>query len=225
MHTPTKVRTENQDNAVTVRLTGDVCGALINLSGRRRFTSQRIVLYSVLAAQGDKDASQTAREALTLFRDAHTALLGNANGLPGVFCTDLENAYFGSLRGDTIIRSFIDLAERTLTAIETHSRQAPALLEELTRSATPTLTVLNQITTIYEEQSKQYAQQARKHLKGIMTDIETIAKEARMVSFNAQIVAARAGTAGREFAVVAGVLSGITGQIDGLVRAAMDGAV
>jgi len=36
------------------------------------------------------------------------------------------------------------------------------------------------------------------------------------VSFNAQVMAARAGQHGREFAVVANVLSGITAEIDGL---------
>jgi len=61
-------------------------------------------------------------------------------------------------------------------------------------------------------------------LRGIMTDIETIAKQAKMVSFNARIVAARAGQAGKEFSVVAGVLSNITTEIDDLVRAALSGA-
>jgi hypothetical protein len=41
-----------------------------------------------------------------------------------------------------------------------------------------------------------------------------------VVSFNAQIMAARAGQHGREFAVVANVLSDITGEIDGLTRKA-----
>ncbi|WP_382328537.1 hypothetical protein ACFJGX_13125 [Hydrogenophaga sp. UC242_50] len=40
------------------------------------------------------------------------------------------------------------------------------------------------------------------------------------MSFNAQVVAARAGQHGREFAVVANVLSDITGEIDGLTRKA-----
>lgn len=53
-----------------------------------------------------------------------------------------------------------------------------------------------------------------------MSDIETIAKVARTVSFNAQIVAAQLATRGGN-PVGAGVLSGISGQTDQLVRAAM----
>ena len=65
----------------------------------------------------------------------------------------------------------------------------------------------------------------RKQLAGIMSDIESIAKQARMVAFNAQIVAARAGNAGKEFSVVAGVLSDITSEIDTLVKEAMNDSV
>jgi hypothetical protein len=39
-----------------------------------------------------------------------------------------------------------------------------------------------------------------------------------VVSFNAQVMAARAGQHGREFAVVANVLSDITTEIDRLTR-------
>lgn len=51
-------------------------------------------------------------------------------------------------------------------------------------------------------------------------DIRSVAKEAKGLSFNAQIMAARAGQHGREFAMVANVLSDITGEIDGLTRQA-----
>ena len=208
-------------NFATQPLSGDVYGALINLSGRRRFTSQRLVLYAVLASLGHDHAVASSREALVLFRDAHAALIDGKGELPGVFCKELEDAYFGPSQGDRRICEFIQLAENTLDAIESESRQARALLDELVRSATPLLAALNRITQVYEDLAKRNAQQVKKQLHGIMGDIKSIAKQARMVAFNAQIVAARAGQAGREFAVVAGVLTDITGEIDELVHSAL----
>ncbi|MEO7580324.1 MAG: methyl-accepting chemotaxis protein [Massilia sp.] len=202
-------------------LSGEIFGALINLSGRRRFTSQCLVLFAVLGLHGEAGATQTARDALKLFRDAHTVLVHGDRTLPGIFCPELNDAYFGSLGADRAVLAFIDLAERALQAIDSGSAAAPELLAELTRSTTPTLAILNQLTTIYEEQSKRHAVLMKKQLRGVITDIETIAKQAKMVAFNARIVAARAGQAGKEFAVVAGVLSNITIEIDDMVRVAL----
>lgn len=208
-------------------LSGEVFSALINLSGRRRFTSQRIVLYALLASQGEpggQEHAATAREALALFRGAHKALLGEADGLPGVFCAELRVAYFGKMEGDRQIVAFADLGERTLNAIARGAAQAAELLAELVRATTPTLAILNTITGIYEEQAKRNARLVRKQLRGVITDIETINRQARMVAFNARIVAARAGAAGKEFSVVAGVLSNISGEIDEMVAAALAAA-
>lgn len=214
----------SDEDASVVPLSGEVFGMLINLSGRRRFTSQRLVLYAVLASQGHENAAAIGREALGLFRGAHTSLLKRSGDLPGVFCPELEDAYFGRLEGDRHIRHFIDIAERTLNAIEDKLRAAPELLAELVKTTTPLLAILNQITSIYEEQSKKHARLMRNQLRGIMTEIETIAREANMVALNARIVAARSGVAGKEFSVVAGVLSNITNEIDNLVKAALNGA-
>lgn len=207
-------------------LSGEVFGALINLSGRRRFTSQRLVLYAVLAGQGQENAAATAREALALFRGAHHALVNGSDTVPGIFCPELEEVYFGRAGGDRQIQDFMSLAERTLDAAEraSGSSQAAALLAQLVEMTTPVLALLNQITGIYEDQSKKHALLMKKQLRGVITEIETIAKQAKMVSFNARIVAARAGFAGREFAVVAGVLSNITGEIDDMVKAALTAA-
>jgi len=203
------------------KLSGDVFGALINLSGRRRFTSQRVVLYSVLASLGHEGADQTARDTLAAFRDAHTTLVEGRQGLPGVFCPQLHEAYFGTLQGDKVVRDFIALAESTLDAITTVSRRAPGLLDELVRSATPLLSVLNALTLVYEEQSKRHALQQRRQMQELMGDIKIIAREARMVAFNAQVVAARAGPVGKEFAVVASTMTNVTGEIDELVQTAL----
>jgi hypothetical protein len=208
-----------------VKLSGDMFGVLINLSGRRRFTSQRVVLYSVLASIGHDGADQTARETLAAFKDAHITLVQGKQGVPGIFCQQLHDAYFGTLRGDRMIRDFIALAENTLDAIAAVSRRAPALLDELVRSATPLLSVLNALTLVYEEQSKRHALQQRRQMQELMGDIKTIARQARMVAFNAQVVAARAGHVGREFAVVASTMSDVTGEIDELVQSALAGAL
>lgn len=215
---------EAAEDAAVVPLSGEVFGMLINLSGRRRFTSQRLVLYAVLASQGHDNAAAIAREALGLFRGAHTSLIKRSGDLPGVFCPELEEAYFGRLDGDRNIRHFMDVAERTLNAIEDKLRAAPELLAELVQGTTTLLAILNQITSVYEEQSKRHARLMRNQLRGIMTEIETIAREANMVALNARIVAARSGQAGKEFSVVAGVLSNITSEIDDLVKAALKGA-
>ena len=212
---------ESKINSTSPKLSGEVYGTLINLSGRRRFTSQRVVLYALLASHGREAALQMARDALTTFEEAHAVLVDGTEQLPGVFCKELRDAYFGAPTGDRTIRDFSALAHRTLEAIQSRARRAPALLDQLVDAATPLLAVLNQITQVYEDLAKRQASGVRKQLVGVMSDIESIAKQARIVSFNAQIVAARAGPSGREFAVVAGELSQITGKIDELVREAL----
>ena len=209
----------------SVRLSGDVFGALINLSGRRRFTSQRVVLYAVLASMGHDGAIATARETLALFRDAHITLVEGKGGLPGIFCGQLRDAYFGVLQGDKVIRDFIDLGEATLAAIVNEGRGAPALLDELVRSATPLLSVLNGLTLVYEEQSRRHAQLQKRQLQVMMGDIKTATKQARMLAFNAQVMAVRAGAAGKEFAIVANNMTAVTGEIDDLVHQALSGSL
>lgn len=203
---------------------GEVYGKLINLSGRRRFTSQRLVLHAVLAAQGRDGALAIAHDALTTFGDAHRALL-EGELAPAALGGELKDAYFGPDRADERIKAFIDLARRTLDAIRDDLRSAPGLLEQLVEAATPLLATLNRLTQVYEDLARQQAASAKKQLTSVMGDIEQIAKHARIVSFNAQVVAARAGHAGREFSVVSGELTQITGKLDGLVREAVRSAV
>lgn len=207
------------------RLSGEVFGSLINLSGRRRFTSQRLILYALLASLGHEGAMQTAEEALKLFSDAHRALVeGNAT-LPGVFCESLQTAYFGPLQEDQKIRDFIALAAQTLDAIKTGTRAAPTLLDALVKSATPLLAILNQLTSIYEQEAGNNALALQKQRVNMLTEIERIGRQARMVCFNAQIVAARAGVVGREFSVVAGELTSVTRELDALVHAALESSI
>jgi methyl-accepting chemotaxis protein len=202
---------------------GELFGKTINLSGRRRFTSQRVVLYAVLAAQGRDGALATAREALATFGEAHGALLEGELS-PRALGAALTEAYFGADRASERIDAFIAQARSALDAIAAQAGNAGVLLEALVEAATPLLATLNRLTQVYEDLARQHAAAAKRQLTSVMGDIELIAKHARIVSFNAQVVAARAGTSGREFAVVSGELTQLTGRLDGLVREALHSA-
>jgi hypothetical protein len=178
----------------------------------------------VLASLGHDGAIETARQTLILFGEAHRALIDGRSGLPGIFCEQVRDAYYGQLQGCRVIDDFLALAHDALDAIAHERREAPALLDELVSSATPLLAVLNALTLVYEEQSKRHALGQRKQLQDMMGEVKTIAKQARMVAFNAQIAAARAGEAGQEFAVMASAMTNLTGDIDNLAQAAMSRA-
>ena len=203
---------------------GELFGKSINLSGRRRFISQRVVLYAVLALQGREGALAIAREALATFCDVNRSLMEGEMS-PAALGEALQQAYFGPDRADERITGFLELARRALDAISANAFGTPTLLEELVEAATPLLATLNKLTQVYEDLARQQAASAKKQLTAVMGDIEQIAKHARIVSFNAQVVAARAGASGREFAVVSGELTHITGQLDGLVREVVRSAV
>jgi hypothetical protein len=218
------LETKTQDSSEAA-LSGDVLGALINLSGRRRFTSQRVVLYAVLASMGHEGAIGTARETLAMLRDAHLTLIEGKGALPGIFCERLREAYFGTLQGDKAIRDFISHADGTLDAIAGDARGAPGMLEELLRISTPLLSILNGLTLMYEEQSKRHAQRQRKELQTMLGEIKLVSRQARVAALSAQICAARAGSEGASFAVEASNMTKVTGEMDELVSRALQGSL
>ncbi|MES2297737.1 MAG: methyl-accepting chemotaxis protein [Pseudomonadota bacterium] len=203
-------------------LTPAMMGVLINLSGQRRFTSQRVVLYAVLGSLGHEGAIATARQTLALFREAHTTLMEGKGGVPGIFCEQLKEAYFGTLQGDAAITDFLATASAALDAIAGETRAAPALLDTLVRGATPLLAVLNGLTLVYEEQAKRHAQRRNIVLRNRMAEIKAQTRQARLVALKAQLVGARAGAAGTEFAALAQSMALLTGDIDTLVQQTVD---
>lgn len=205
-------------------VSGEVFSKLINLSGRRRFTSQRVVLFAVLAVHGREGALDVSRDALRAFQDAHRLLVKGGDGLPGVFCDALQSAYFGPQGGNESIEAFAALAQRAHEALEHGRRAAADLVDQLVTSATPLLAALNALTQVYEDLAREHAVQSRARLQDLLGDIQSIAKQARIVSFNAQIVASRARDSGKEFMAVASELTTITTRMDELVKQAMSSA-
>ncbi|GAB7562165.1 hypothetical protein LG202_02040 [Methylobacillus methanolivorans] len=191
--------------------------SLINLAGRQRMLSQRIILNTMLSSLGHEDALDIAQEALTLFASTHADLVEGNKHLPGIFSPALEQAYFGENNADATIRRFIQDARQALQITDEAHTLSQVQLDRLGKYATPLVTLLNQITQIYEAEARQHATQHKKQQQELMENIQQITKQAKIVSVNAKIIAARAGNAGREFSVVAGVLANITNELDELI--------
>lgn len=206
--------------AAPAALDADTHGQLINLAGRQRMLSQRIVMLAVLAAQGQADALATALDALRLFSETHATLSTRRGHPPAALDPELHEALFGPDGADAPVRAFIARAERTLGSADIGTAAAAAELARLVAEADPVLKLLNRITSVFESIARRDAQTRRAHQTELIGRIQRIASEARVVSMNARIVAARAGDHGREFAVVAERLTDISAEIETLSRSA-----
>jgi methyl-accepting chemotaxis protein len=114
------------------------------------------------------------------------------------------------------IDAFAQRVEVALEHAERQSRRVDDAVAELVSATDGALEALNAATTVFDQVGRAKSETLMKELAGIVESIQTVAREAKVVSFNAQVMAARAGQHGREFAVVANVLSDITQEIDGL---------
>lgn len=190
--------------------------SLVNLAARQRMLSQRMVLQTVLAARGSDLHLKAARSSLTLFTDSQARLMDTPRHLDAASAEIIRRAYHGPQGVGATIDAF---AQQVNTALDLAERQSPRVEDALARlveSTDSVLEALNTATTAFDQVNKAQSETLMKELAGIVASIQTVAREAKVVSFNAQVMAARAGQHGREFAVVANVLSGITNEIDGL---------
>jgi hypothetical protein len=196
--------------------------SIINLAARQRMLSQRMILQTVLAAAGDNTQLQAAQSSFQLFCDSQTRLRATAGQLDDSSAQRLRDTYEGPRGVGVAIEEFTRCMDAALQCIIDNSPRLQKALANLVANIDPVLDALNTATTTFDSIIKGKADLLIKELSGIVSDIQTVAREAKVVSFNAQVMAARAGQHGREFAVVANVLTGITTEIDGLSRKAVD---
>jgi methyl-accepting chemotaxis protein len=193
----------------------------VNLAARQRMLSQRMVLQTMLAAQGDNAQLQAAERTLTLFTESQATLLQVPAKLDAASARKIDAVYQGPEGVGHTIQAFTRMVRTALDHIAQGDRRQAAALASVVAHNDQVLDALNKATTVFDEISKHKSDSMMRELSGIVGDIQSVAREAKVVSFNALVIAARAGQFGREFAVVANVLSGITGKIDGLSREAM----
>lgn len=185
---------------------------LVNRAGRQRMLSQRIALYATLAAQDRVGAHEAATQALADFSACHHDLTeGTYKSLTTTHWAEKPEAALA-------VRRFIATAKSALSRPKGSCPDASEALARLQDSADGMLILTNDTTVYCEGLAQQNAAAQRKRTAQLLQEIGRIASEARVVSLNARIVAARAEKHGREFAVVAGVLTEITLQIEELVK-------
>lgn len=134
--------------------TADSLSTLINIAGRQRMLSQRVVLHTVLAAQGDLAALTIAQEALELLRFSHQRLLG---------APLLSQAMHGPAGAHGPVDAFVRLTEETLAAIAQSQHGIARRVSSLVARAAPVLGVLNDLTQSCEmlARAQLHAQQQR----------------------------------------------------------------
>lgn len=202
----------------------DTLSRLINLAGRQRMLSQRLTLFVVLAGGGRADALSTAEEVLTQFSNSHRLLVQGGEGLPGLFSQSLRHAFDGASQARARIEAFIDLLGRTIKGLRRGERLTDAAQSAVVDASSALLSVLTQITQAYEQEAHQLSRAQQAQRARLNEEIQSVAREARVVAFNAQVSAHRAGPGGREFAVVAARMATITEEVEQLVKASMSSA-
>jgi hypothetical protein len=146
----------------------DSLATLINLAGRQRMLSQRVVLHTVLAAQGDLAALTVAQEALELFRFSHGRLLA---------APPLHDALHGERGANAPAQAFMQLAEETLSAIARTQHGIARMVSSLVARAGPVLGVLNDLTQVCEMLSRGELQAQRAHQAALREQMLGLADE------------------------------------------------
>ncbi|WP_337878362.1 methyl-accepting chemotaxis protein [Caldimonas sp.] len=188
--------------------------SLLNLAARQRMLSQRMVLQTLRACRGDPEQLAAAWQTLTLFTDSQRRLESCAGELPPQAAQQIQALYHGPQGVAPRIAAFVQTMQATLRTIERQDPHCQDGLRPVLEQMDPVLEALNEATSVFDRLARQKAEAIMRELTDIVTSIQTVAREAKIVSFNAQVMAARAGVHGREFAVVAHALSRITADID-----------
>lgn len=194
--------------------------SMVNMAARQRMLSQRLALQILLAERSIPGQLEAAEASLKLFTDSHAQLLETARSAAREEGERIADVY-GRQRVGEVVLGFTQRCQRALQCLRL-PQDRRGRVDDVYEGLDEVLKALNLATSVFDEISARREQRLMSELKGIVTDIQQVAKQAKIVSFNALVIAARAGDAGREFGVVAGTLSGISTEVDRLAVKGID---
>lgn len=205
-------------------------GALINIAGRQRMLSHRVVMFLALSEAPDEDDPHE------LLAEAEAALTGYEAGVRLLLQGDPEQGIppLSSERVRRILAQPMGRGASGAVVLESFSTDSRTCLELLAArrdgchrriraladlAGTVLLPLLNAIVAAFEEDLEEglrleaeRAADVRAVMTGALDDIEQMASKIRMIAFNALIEAARAGDAGKAFSVIAEEIKNLGAQ-------------
>ncbi|MEZ4744174.1 MAG: type IV pili methyl-accepting chemotaxis transducer N-terminal domain-containing protein [Bdellovibrionota bacterium] len=210
-------------------VTSEQLSTLINISGRQRMLCQRIaflILDSVFS--NDSSLLEELDKAIVLFSDTHKLLVEGSEEkkLPGLFSELLKQIFLGSKKdANNLVLRFIEQAQEICDDLKIGKEvEKSRLLVLLENSRKPMLSLLNDITNAYQQESELFAERQRQEVekkrdqvKSMLKNIQLVAREAKIISFNTHVIASRLGPSGREVNAVGKAMETLNSEINNTV--------
>ena len=140
--------------------------SLMNIAGRQRMLSQRIVLQTVLAVQGQAEQARAARQTLELFETSQARLVQTPRQLDAASAREVQAIYHGPQGVGAAIDAFARQARTVLDLADHGSARAADALGTLVGTTDGVLKALDAATTVFDQVQRRQSEAMMNELTG-----------------------------------------------------------